>query len=506
MFYQFSWLLLPALMLVLLLYVLRKRKAEQDAETGDRSSDSAADKSPFFIRPIVQIGNRPSLLAHEAVDIHWHSEARDPSWSLCFRVSGETEWRSASITSGATIKLQNIQENTRFSATLDELVPGKSFEYEIFFKEKHVFASSAMARKGRGQNQRMVIVGDLTEGSNGARKVAYQISRSKPDMLVLAGDLAYRKGLFSEYLERFFPVYNAESASQNVGAPLLASCITLTEPGNHDVGMPSDSDIPDFDRNPDLMAHYIFWSLPLNGPVNRTSKKHVAPLAGNANRISDFLRAAGERYPRIGNCSLDAGDCHLLILDSNVYVDWTDEQLVAWVEADLNGANKLGVRWKLVSFHHAAFTAHWKHSDEQRMRLLAPVFERHGVHVVFSGHNHTYERSYPLRFEIKAQADGKLVAANGHVDGTFALDRAFNGKEITRANGVLYIVTGGGGARQKLMSENPDAKASLALPEFTVTMVDNIHSFTCLDVEYERLVFRQISEDGVELDTFVLTQ
>lgn len=500
MFGSNIWLLVPVLLLVLLLFWPRKDKRSKDRVPPDPENNK---KSPFFIKPILQLGNRPKLSAREEVELHWHSETSENDWSVRYRQSAQAEWKPVPVSRSNKIKIEGHAENYRFSATLSGLLPGTDFEYEVLKSGKLEFSSSGLTRKSRGQAQRIVIVGDMAEGGPGSRKIAYQIARANPDILLMAGDLVYRTGRMQEYLKYFLPVYNSDTASKELGAPIIRSRIALTEVGNHDVGMPQESDIPDLDKAPDLMAHYILWSLPLNGPVAAGSKKHVAPLAGKQERLNAFLEAAGERYPRIGNYSADAGDCHWLVLDSNIYVDWTDAQLLSWVEADLQSAQD--ARWKLVSFHHASFTAHWKHSDEQRMRILSPIFERHGVKVVFSGHNHTYERSFPLRFEPVPQSNGKLIAENGHVDGKFTLDKEFDGTSKTRPDGVIYIVTGGGGARQKLMSEHPEGK-TIALPPFTVTMVDNVHSFTCLDMTAERLSIKQISEDGSVLDSFEITQ
>lgn len=503
MFGSNIWLLAPVLLLLaLLLFLPRNGKRSKNRPKSDEQQSKG---SPFFIKPILQLGNRPQLGTSESVEVHFHVEAsgdEHKDWTVSYRQSGKDDWKHVQTTRSNKIAIEGHAENYRCTAILTDLLPGASFEYQVLKSGQLKFTAQGMSRKARGQSQRIVIVGDMAEGGAGSRKIAYQISQVNPDILLMAGDLVYRVGRLKEYFSYFLPVYNSENAAKEQGAPILRSRIALTELGNHDVGMPQESDIPNLDQAPDLMAHYILWSLPQNGPVGPESK-HVAPLTGNKQRLDAFRAAAGDRYPRISNYSAEAGDVHCLVLDSNIYVDWTDAQLVSWVEADLAAAHD--APWKLVSFHHASFTAHWKHSDEQRMRILSPIFERHGVHVVFSGHNHTYERSFPLRFQPVPQADGKLIAANGHVDGNFTLDKEYDGSVNTKPKGVIYIVTGGGGARQKLMSEHPEGKL-VALPPFTVTMVDNVHSFTCLDVSAEKLSFKQISEDGSVLDSFEVTK
>jgi 3',5'-cyclic AMP phosphodiesterase CpdA len=66
--------------------------------------------------------------------------------------------------------------------------------------------------------------------------------------------------------------------------------------------------------------------------------------------------------------------------------------------------------WKVVAFHHPPFSCGEYSGVAEMRRLLAPVFERYGVDLVLSGHDHNYQRFGPR-------------------------------------NGVTYVVHGGGGAR-----------------------------------------------------------
>ena len=48
--------------------------------------------------------------------------------------------------------------------------------------------------------------------------------------------------------------------------------------------------------------------------------------------------------------------------------------------------------------------------NEQQMRLLAGLFESGRVDIVFGGHVHNYQRSFPLRFVANKGKDDKLFA------------------------------------------------------------------------------------------------
>lgn len=458
-------------------------------------------QSPFLVKPYLQLGNQPQLGGeYESALILWHCTAKDHRWNIQYRNSGEAKWKAATNLQKLKLSFAGFSENYRFSVTLDALKPGTSFEYKLYRDGEPVFSSSGQARQARGQAFRYVIAGDLAEGEAASAKIAYQMSLVNPDLVIMAGDVTYKYGRFSEYLERFFPVYNADSASATTGAPLIRSRLSLSAFGNHDVAMPDVTDVPDFDWQSDILAQFILWSLPLNGPVGQGSTKHVPLPRGKTKRIEAFTKAAGSAFPRMANYSVDFGDSHWLVLDANVYMDWTDQKLKDWVDADLTAAKD--TVWKFVCLHQPPFSSDLKHADEQRMRLLADLFEKHGVHVVFGGHYHAYERSYPLRFKIKPQPDSSLISTAGLVDGAFTLDKSFDGKTQAKPNGIVYIVTGAGGAKLYL---NPGRRANQsALPAFTFKLVDEVHSFTCCDVSASEITFRQIDENGKEIDSFVI--
>jgi acid phosphatase type 7 len=159
--------------------------------------------------------------------------------------------------------------------------------------------------------------------------------------------------------------------------------------------------------------------------------------------LDRFRECAGARFPRMANYSFDYGDVHFLCIDSNRYIDPNDAALQAWVAADLDSTTAI---WKFVVFHHPPFTVGDEHYTVQHMRVLAPLFEAHGVDIVLSGHEHNYQRARPLKF-VPA-GPGRSADRGGkdrRVPGTFTIDRSFDGVRNTRPSGVLYIVTGAGG-------------------------------------------------------------
>ncbi len=170
-----------------------------------------------------------------------------------------------------------------------------------------------MIMKTRSQRTRFVAVGDLGENTVGQAKVAYQISRYKPDLVVVPGDVAYKRGRMSENIEKYFPIMNSDEANPGVGAPLMRSTLFAACPGNHDFGRPSLADIPNLDQYPDLFAYFVHWSQPLNGPFVGATARNMQVLYGNEARCQAFLKAADGRYPRMSSYSFEYGGRALVV-------------------------------------------------------------------------------------------------------------------------------------------------------------------------------------------------
>ncbi len=118
--------------------------------------------------------------------------------------------------------------------------------------------------------------------------------------------------------------------------------------------------------------------------------------------------------------SFDWGNAHFTALDFNT---GPDAKQLEWLKNDLAATDK---PWKFVFYHQAIYSS-GPHGHEDwvtaKRALLAPIFEQAKVDVVFNGHDHDYERTQPI-------------------------------------NGVLYIVSGGGGG--PLYQVNPQPFSAYA--------------------------------------------
>jgi len=198
----------------------------------------------------------------------------------------------------------------------------------------------------------------------------------------------------------------------------------------------------------------------------------------------------------MANFSFDYGNVHWTVLDSNVYVDWTSEEFRQWVRNDLKAASK--AKWRIVGLHHPPFNSSKIHFKEQRVRVLADIFEEGKVDLVLAGHVHNYQRTHPLTFKV---APGFILGKNAEVPGQWTLDKSFDGDKNTSPKGVIYITNGAGGANLYNTEQNADPAS---WQEFTKQFVSNIHSFSVIDAEAKQLTLKQISAEGKELDRFTI--
>ncbi|OUU23363.1 MAG: hypothetical protein CBC13_05790 [Planctomycetia bacterium TMED53] len=127
------------------------------------------------------------------------------------------------------------------------------------------------------------------------------------------------------------------------------------------------------------------------------------------------------------------GNTHFVVIDTNKPIR-PDSDQVRWLEKTLARSSS---DWKVVYHHHPAWTSDendygntWKGSSTQGVtaiqKHLVPIYEKHGVDVVFNGHIHVYERTWPIR----------------------------NGKTVGPGEGVVYITGGGGGGHLEGFAPN----------------------------------------------------
>jgi predicted MPP superfamily phosphohydrolase len=137
--------------------------------------------------------------------------------------------------------------------------------------------------------------------------------------------------------------------------------------------------------------------------------------------------------------------------------DYLTPPQVAWLEKELVNS---GEDWKIPYFHHPLYSSGKTHGSHPDLAVvLEPLFLKAGVSVVFTGHDHFYERIKPQK-------------------------------------GIVYFVTGSGG---KLRRDDINRKTGL-----TAVGVDTDHAFLAAEIDGDELYFNTISKVGKIIDSGVI--
>ncbi|HKY04630.1 MAG TPA: metallophosphoesterase [Blastocatellia bacterium] len=165
-------------------------------------------------------------------------------------------------------------------------------------------------------------------------------------------------------------------------------------------------------------------------------------------RFYDHFNMNGEEYYRFkkGNASFYA-------LNSN----YMDKKQVKWLEDQLA---KDDAKWKVCFFHHPPYSSGKKHGSDMQVReVVEPIFVKYGVDVVFTGHEHFYERIKPQK-------------------------------------GIHYFISGAGGKLRP-----GDVKVS----KLTAKAYDKDLHFMLVEIVDDQMHFQVISRSGETIDSGVLT-
>ena len=162
------------------------------------------------------------------------------------------------------------------------------------------------------------------------------------------------------------------------------------------------------------------------------------------NRLYPLFNMGGERY-----YSHATKNVRFFALDS----DQIDPKQLAWLKDALMNATE---DWKICYFHHPLYSDGGTHGPSVEIRVvLEPLFIASGVNVVFSGHDHIYER-------------------------------------LTPQKGIYYFVEGAGGQLRK-GDTNPSAMTAKAF--------DQDQTFMLVEIDGDLLSFQAVSRAGQIVDS-----
>lgn len=134
------------------------------------------------------------------------------------------------------------------------------------------------------------------------------------------------------------------------------------------------------------------------------------PVRGNHEELAPYYFKTFGLKDWMSWYSVDRYGIHFTVVDSESPL-WKGTYQYSWIKNDLKKASSSDKTKFIVVLLHRPVYSTGKHGTRDApvvAEALVPLFEKYGVDVIFTGHDHQYERSYK--------------------------------------NGIYYVVTGGGGA------------------------------------------------------------
>jgi hypothetical protein len=311
-----------------------------------------------------------------------------------------------------------------YEATLKNLKPGTVYRYRVGSSEDG-FSRVASFRTAPDKPEDFIFTAFGDHGvTEAARKNVENILAIKPSFHLLLGDVSYANGnqpVWDRYFEQIEPLACA--------VPIMPTL------GNHEN---EKIKTPEGDKRIGYVAYLARFALP----------------------------GAETHY------TFDYGAARFVAFNSD---DYRNPEQLAWLERTLATARKdPKVRWLIVFQHHPLYgSTHRRGNNAGLIATVEPLYDRYKVDLVLAGHDHVYERYYPLR-------NGQAVSHSPN--------------QYMQGQGTIYVTCGGGG--KSLYQLEPNRPAICAIRESTYCYLRvHIPLQGALRVEARRL-------DGSPLDRF----
>ncbi len=266
---------------------------------------------------------------------------------------------------------------------LDQLPAGKAVYYRVIAGAEVGRVYRFHTAPDRRKVIRFAVYGDVRGGHRLHRKILGAVLAEAPDFVLTTGDMVERGSDVGDW-QRFF----------QVASSLLPRVPVYPAAGNHDLGLAGDERLR-------MNEIFVLWPAPPGRP------------------------RWGHWY------SFDVADVHMVMLDSNSYEH--AEQL-AWLEADLRKARARGVRAIFAVTHNGPYSRGIHGGSREAAKLYAPVLARYRVSLLFSGHDHLYQRG--------AVRGLRYIVSGGGGAPRYPVTCGIPGKRrCRRKDGMKYVVS-----------------------------------------------------------------
>jgi predicted phosphodiesterase len=216
------------------------------------------------------------------------------------------------------------------------------------------------------------------------------------------------------------------------------------------------------------------WTGDLFKPCNELfGRVTVFPCIGNHEKNHpDYYKYFSLPKPKY-YYSFKYGNAEFFVLDTNTRRDLTEKgEQYKWLDKALAASE---AKWKFCYHHHPAYSSDdddfgnsWRGpttSGDMRVRSFVKLYEKYNVDVVFNGHIHVYERTWPIRA--------------GKVD---------------QKTGVVYLTSGGGGGALENFAPTPAFFKQEFRSDYHFCYVTiNRGTFNLKAIDHEGRLFDQLS-------------
>ena len=155
-------------------------------------------------------------------------------------------------------------------------------------------------------------------------------------------------------------------------------------------------------------------------PLDTDGKLKIAfgehDIDDNLTKYKTYLRHFNLTDPYY---SFDYQNVHFLAMATpkNMVIPYMNSTLCNFVKNDLKSAHEnKNVNWIVVLSYRPLYSSTSIHSGKAELQdLYHPLFDKYGVDLVLQGHNHNYQRTYPLGYNITDSHSPTILDKNASI-------------------------------------------------------------------------------------------
>lgn len=146
-------------------------------------------------------------------------------------------------------------------------------------------------------------------------------------------------------------------------------------------------------------------------------------------KMDQYLNSFGLEKPFY---SYEYDKVHFLVMSAKSVYNKGSEQYNFILEDLKKASENKDVNWIVVSSYGPPYTSPSEHTAFKELRdVYHPIFEKYGVDLVLSGHNHNYQRTHPITYNPNDSSEP--VVTNDH------------SAEYSQKDGIVFAIVGTGG-------------------------------------------------------------